>query len=75
MECLELKTEIKECCICKKYIEKTCQLTIINHNHYHISCLDRLWLQITKKDRYKILDNIVQHEMKIKIMRDIFDES
>jgi hypothetical protein len=34
----ELKTEIKKCCICKKWIDWTNQLVIINHKHYHKIC-------------------------------------
>lgn len=71
----ELKCEIKPCCICLKWIEKSHQLAVINHNHYHGSCLDNLWLRTTRQNRYKILDKIVQHELRQTIMRDIFDES
>lgn len=74
-ELSELKTEIKQCCICQKWIDKSHQLTIVNYNHYHCSCLDNLWLKITKQHRHKILDKIVQQDLKMILMKDVFDES
>lgn len=66
-ECdFEIKCEIKQCMICHKFIEHTNQTVIVQHNHYHRCCLDKLWLQIDKMERYKILNLYLQEERKVK---------
>lgn len=70
----ELKTEIKRCCICKTWIEKTNQLTIVNHNHYHVNCLDTLWFKINKLNRHKIVDKMLHNDGKTPILKELIDE-
>jgi len=62
----EIKCEIKQCLICNKVIEYTNQLVIVKHNHYHRCCLDKIWLQIEKMERYKIINHYLQEERKVK---------
>ena len=65
----EFKTEIKKCCICKKYIQKLQHLVIVNNNHYDKHCLDNFWLLINGMDRYEILDKIIEDERKCNIIK------
>ena len=35
----QLKCEMKQCCICKDWIDCTNNLIILKHKHYHKSCI------------------------------------
>jgi len=68
----EIKCETKQCEICKRYIENSNQRVFVNHNQYHRCCLDNMWLQIAAQERYKIIDQFIQKERKVRSILDWF---
>ena len=69
-----LKCEIKKCDLCHKHIEKSNHLAIVNRNHYHNYCLDNLWLLLKKEERYNILDEIIQKQRRVNLIKRWLDE-
>jgi hypothetical protein len=46
----KLTTEIARCYICKKWIENSRELCIVNRKHFHIDCMARI------NNLYKLLN-------------------
>lgn len=69
---LEAFREIEKCVICKKYCEYPRRTIIINHNHYHQTCIENYWLLINRDSRYKIVDNILSQERTISKLFEMF---
>lgn len=66
---MEHKYEIKRCSICQKYIEFSNQLVVVEHTHYHRCCLDKLWLEIERDDRYRIINLFLKKKRENMAMR------
>lgn len=58
--------EIRKCEICHVYCEYSNDVVVITHRQYHRTCLDKLWFDLDKWDRYRLLDKYTLHKRNIK---------